>query len=266
MNQLKIGLVCIGVGLSIAGVRELMLSANASSMPQTISCRQLAERGYDENAHVVLTDAVCVTAWMVYKGKGVKGPWEHVYFPVIAEDDPWVEEAMAADQAGQKVRTTPQNIRVLLKFKNVKNENELDSRLTVQYRKHGGIHGTIINDIDSLDAREKTLLRQGYRDLDVDNVWILEVDRAPSATKALALTGGGVAGVVLGGLWILWPYLRPRQTVPTIESVQAELSPHNPDAHNDFAWPGRNAEPRAQRERDEAQLAQFRRGEEQIIR
>jgi len=248
-RKFQIGLLCVGAVLLFTGGRELMLCTKASPTPRTISYQQLAAQGYGRNAHIILTDAVPVTEWMVYNGTGDNGPWTRVYFPAIANDNPWIEEVEAKVQAGRNITTMPKDIRVLLKFTGVKNVKDLETKLLAQYERNGGIHGTIINEIDSLGAKEKSLLQQGYTSLDVNKVLILEADRTPSKTKGLALVGGGIVGVVLGGLWLLTSYRQSRQT--RVASIPPAPLPRNDQS---------------QRERDETQLAQFSRDEEQLNR
>jgi len=244
--QIGIALVIFAAGGLIHGVREFVLTAKTSPSPQQIRYKQLASQGYGQNAFMHLTDAVPVTEWLVYRGKGETGPWEYAYVPAIADDNPWAEEAMAAASVGRAVTTKPKDIHVLLKFTNIRDPKDLKVRLWSKYKK-ATFRGVIINEIDSLGSKEKTLLRQGYPGLDVDNVWILEVGRTSSKEHGWLFVGLGTA-TLIGGLLVLVSAYRTRRAVkPGVVLSAAPLSDNND----------------TQRARDAEQLAQFHRDEPQ---
>ena len=259
------------IGLAVAafgglciymGIKEFKLCEKALPEPQTISYQQLVERGYGQNAHVRLTNAVPVTEWLICRGKDDKtgeGPWDAVYFPAVADDNPWVNEAAEALQAGRQLTTTPQDIRVLLGFMRVKNAKVLHAKLAKHMdRPDPAIQGTIINEVYGVHSDTKKLLQQSYPGINTETMLILHVDRKPSTTQAMGLFVGGGAGILAGLVMVVIYRLRVRRLAQAARSVEQPDPASPPPAHN--------AGPQSQRDRDAEQLAQFSRDEEQLNR
>lgn len=209
MIRIKIGLIIVGVIAAIWGGKELMLSGKASDTPQDITCAALIDNGPGGNAHVRLTAAVACPTYFVYEGKTDKGPWSKVYLPALPEGGAWHREAKEAfaKTGNLSAVPAPSDIRVLLKFTNVRNEDHLGELIDAET-----IQGTIINSIESLDGKEKSLLRQGYPNIDVDRCYILQVGRKPtSGSLVLLATLGGAGAAIIGLLWIIWPKISERR-------------------------------------------------------
>ena len=260
MGQVGVAIGVVGVALLLVGVNELRLSAKALPTPQTISYQQLVRDGCGNNAHIRLTNVIPVTEWLVYSGKGDDGPWDYVYLPAVADDNPWVAEVIEAVLSERKITAMPQGIHVLLKFMRVKNVDDLTAKLDKYLDQEDVvIPGTIINEISSVNSQEKKLLQGAYRGIDVEKALILEVGRTPSKAKGTGLSGGGGVTVIVG-LWVLiMAHLRARRAKQAAgELAPTPASPDQLPPISDTELLDRDAQQRA---RDAQQLAQFNRDE-----
>ncbi len=185
MWRLLLGMVIGGGVLMFMGYKEFKLSAMADSEPQEITCQALTENGPGENMYVTMTEYV-TAEYMVYRGNSDSGPWSMVYLPA-------------------KVEPTMNNsaIRVILKLKDVKNDDDLLNRT-----ERASITGLIINEIDSIGEEDRALLRDGIPSIQVDKCYILAVDRKPAgAGKIFLFIGGGIA--LIAGAGVIFFFFMP---------------------------------------------------------
>ncbi len=217
MTRIKLGLIVLGLVLGYFGIRELRLATAASRKPAHVTCGRLIAQGPGENAHVVVEDFVACVNYFIWEGQHKQGPWKKVYIPLLVAGGEWHREVAARIQKAGKIPDDlplPKNIRLIAKFRKVKNEEEL-LRLTNQQT----MQGMIVNKIESIGSEEKNLLRQGYPGIQFDNCLIFEYGRRPAGALAMVgYLGGGLASVGVGLLWLVLGRRkrRPEPSQPTV--------------------------------------------------
>ncbi len=210
--RIQLGLVVCGGALAWFGFKNARLSGVTKSDPQTITCRALTERGPGDNAHVRLTDfALLEESFVIEQIKGTSQAkvWMRSWVPAIPADHPYVRRAAEARE-GEKVQL-PTDFRVLV-------QRSVGSDLGFP----GGrpppqeIHGTVVNEIESIDSDVAQILRQSYPGVDTSRCWILEEGRSPPASSGgwkIAAGIGLMAGAV--GWFVLALRLRARSAAST---------------------------------------------------
>jgi hypothetical protein len=178
----------IGIGAIVAAVQEYRLGAKADEKPQTLTCRQLIDKGPGDNLHVVVTDYVLeVDSFVVEEKKRQKDNWNKVWIPLSPLD-------------GKK---TEGKFHVILQTDRAHKDADL-----VAIQKAGQIHGMVVNDVASLGSKEEGLLRQSYPKTDFAKCWIIQHERGPKTTTDVLLYI--IAGVValLAGLALIVSWMR----------------------------------------------------------
>jgi hypothetical protein len=187
-----------GAVLGFFGYQEMRLARAAKADPQTLTCKELSEKGPGDNAHVRMTDAYLVLRSFAIQTKEKDGPdastWEKAWIPAVPADGDYAARVRAADP--DEPIAPPTTFRVL-----VQTGKGSDASLA-SLEDRPAIEGTVINEIDSIDSKIEKILRESYPGVDVNRCWILEMGRTPLGTgPATAMLAGGAA-VILGS--ILW--------------------------------------------------------------
>jgi hypothetical protein len=179
--------VVIGITFLGIGFKEQKLTDLSSAEPEPITLTRLLERGPNGNPNLILSDFQLCENW-VYEKKtmvGVAvGEWTKVWVPIVPTN------GAANAFANFQNRT---NVRALILSTRVHNENEVVPVLAVQQ-----LSGMVINQISSLNSKEKKFLEQGYPGVNFDNVIIFEEGRKPASSEKIGylLSGGGLLVVV----------------------------------------------------------------------
>lgn len=181
--QLKLLGVGLGAGLAIYGFNERTLASAAAETPQRMTCAQLSEHGYGDNAHLVLTDFL-FTMDYVYAGK--PGKWKQVWIPAVPGDGEYAAKVRDAGADAAKV-PAPRPVRVIVTSTDVPDAKALSALDEKQE-----LEGVVTNVIDRIDAKTKALLEQSYGD--VSRAQIFEVGRSVTNTwLILGIIAGGCA-------------------------------------------------------------------------
>jgi hypothetical protein len=201
--RFAIAIMVIGGVVAFLGFQEWQLASVAKADPQTISCADLSEKGYGDNAHVRLTNFIMSPGTYVYKAdaKAPSKPWETVWVPLVPEGGEYHQmvEKIVKEKGENADIPMPTNIRVILKSKKIANETSLGSAMEAPE-----IDGIVVNKIESLGSKEKDILKSSYAGIDFDKCWIVEHARTPAGTpQIMGMMGGGLAAVVIPGLFLL---------------------------------------------------------------
>lgn len=180
LNHFTIALGIIGGFLLVTGLKEMRLASAASTTPQDISCMELAKNGPGKNAHVRLSDFL-TTGGGVFQKEENADTWQMVWLPLMPIDGDFADR-----------------VRVIVKSSKVHTQADVDNFND----QHQTLTGMVINQVESMSAKEKRLLQQRYPDSDMDACWIIEEGREPaSSAKYCGMMLGG-AGLLLLGLWL----------------------------------------------------------------
>ncbi|MEX0702926.1 MAG: hypothetical protein WD069_12590 [Planctomycetales bacterium] len=179
-------LTLAGFAVLWGGYEDWVLASKSKTEPDRLTVAELMAGGQRDNLHVSLRDHQLVLENAVVKTTTVVGQqvggWSHVWTPVHSVDD-----------SGELLQPAPGGWHVVASI-GATNEEEL---LEVAFRDE--LRGTLVNDVTSLEKREKELLQQGMPGVDFDKCWILSVDQTPpSSTSYLGFLGGGFALVAAG--------------------------------------------------------------------
>jgi hypothetical protein len=200
MFRILLAMIVGGGVLVFLGIQEMRLAGASKSEPQSITCAQLIKNGVGDNAHVAMGDFYIPNSAFCYEGSKYGSEWKTIWIPAVPTDGEYFKRLQALHKAGKlgdgPIAPQPHEIRLIIKSTKVKNEaqlNALDSQETIQ--------GMIVNKIDSLGTKERKILAESYRGVDLDSCLILEHGREPaSAGKSFGMMGGGGLLSVLGVL------------------------------------------------------------------
>lgn len=195
MFRVVLIILAIGGGTFYAGYQEYTMSGVSKPEPQTISAKQLEADGPGDNANVVISDFYLLDNF-VYEGKDEQN-WDKIWIPVVDLNGEYIQVLAAhMDEDGTYTSNPPppEDLRIILRSSKIKNQNQL-----MQVHDGDLLAGLVINDIESLGAEEKGILRQSYPNVDLDACWILDHERKPSSpVKTYALMGGGILALLMG--------------------------------------------------------------------
>lgn len=191
-------MIVLGLAGMYFGGKELYLLTKVATVPQTITCTNLAAMGPGGNAHIILKDFIACPSYYVYeaqKGQGERGPYSKVFLPALEIGGSWHRQVLETlrTQGKNAQVPTPTSFRVVLQLNTVKDESDMERRVNVD-----ALEGVITNSIESLSSEEKSLLRKGYPQADIDKCYIFAVGRKlfslPEAAGIFA--GGGVLSLI----------------------------------------------------------------------
>jgi hypothetical protein len=193
MFRLGIFLAIVGGVVGYLGFQEWRLSAGAKDKPQEISLKDLIAKGPGDNAHIVLKD-VLLCENIVYESKKNSQTWTKVWVPIVPRGG-----------APDKINLNPSSFGAILMCSTVRDQADLG-----KLAQNPNLKGMVINEIQSLGAEEKKLLKQKYPDTDFDKCWIFEPDRQPAGMGKIGLFLGGGGLLLLGGLGAMIASFRRR--------------------------------------------------------
>ena len=208
MVRLALVLIVLGGASIYFGVQEFMLAGIAKPEPQELTCKQLHDAGYGDNAHVSI-DEFCTTDAFVYTADSSNpSRFLSVFIPLMPTDSDYhlaYVNLEARFAAGEEITEADvEAIEKLADFAIILKTTQLRSQSDVMGFPTPGerLQGLIINRIESLQEEERKLLRSSYPQADFDKVLILEHGRKPAAGGMLAayLGGGGLLVLVAIGL------------------------------------------------------------------
>jgi hypothetical protein len=177
----KLLFVLVAAGLVLYGVKEMQLGGVAKPEPQTITCRDLGEKGPGDNAHVRMTDYELLEGEFAVERskKQSEDKWNKAWIPAIPRG--------TLPAPGQ-----PYQVLVYV------NDRDSDQATLNALAARPEIQGTVINEIESIDADVRKILDSSYPQNSIEKAWILEVDRKPkSSLFGIGMIAGGVLLFVL---------------------------------------------------------------------
>jgi hypothetical protein len=183
MFRLGIFLAIIGGVLGFLGFQEWRLSAGAKDKPQEISLKDLIAKGPGDNAHIVLKDFLLCENFIVESKKN-SNTWSKAWNPIVPREG-----------APDKINLKPSSFGAILMCPAARNQGDLD-----RIAQNATLKGMVINEIQSLGAEEKKVLKQSYPNTDFDKCWIIEPDRQPAGMGKLVAFLGGGALLLVGGV------------------------------------------------------------------
>jgi hypothetical protein len=170
------------VGASVVGYIQ---GANTKADPQQLTLQQLADNGYGDNAHVLLTDFRFADTF-VYEKKDYGDFWEKAWIPLVPAD---AEE-------------DPASFRVVLETDDVHGDSNIEE-LAQQPKVQG-----VIWFFDSLDSETQGLLESDFPETDFAKCLIVKQvelgeKQMPAATSLCCLVPGGLLLLVGAAITIL---------------------------------------------------------------
>ena len=170
-------LVFCGIAALVVGYDLYKQGTGTQAEPQQITCRQLQEEGFGDNAHVVVTHFLFSNEY-IYEESSSGGRWTKVWIPIVPEDAP------DANTFRVVLRSTRHHDMAEL--------NELYEQLEVQ---------GIVSLTHKLGGEERKLLKEGHPHVNLDNVLVLDLGKQhwpPAYGIALAGLGGVVILAAVG--------------------------------------------------------------------
>lgn len=224
MGRLKLIIIIAGGFLAFMGFEEYKVSEGTTGEAAALDVAALESGAVEvSNPHVMLGDHVasywdCIYQYQQSKAStGEPGPdarVNHVYYPVISVNNPYLAEVAAFQKKYENSDTQPadseiptiKQVAILAKTTEFKTIGDIPDGLADMT----GLEGLIVNKIESLDSDEINLLRQGFPGFDPEKVLLLEVGRKPSSkVKSLGFMAGGGLLSLLGLGWLVTGFRKP---------------------------------------------------------
>lgn len=197
--RLLVGVMVIGGVLFFVGFQDWRLATKAHGTPQAISAAQLEGNGPGPNAHIRMSDFLMCEWSYVYEtsSRSANSPWKTVWVPVVPLDSPYAHSLSQLPPGAEP--PTPPNIRIIVKSKKCKTENEVHQIASLD-----SLDGMVINEIESLGGEEKKILSDSYPGIDFSRCYIVEADRKPAgADRVIGMMGGGGTLLLLGAAFLV---------------------------------------------------------------
>ena len=189
---LKIILFGVGIFLIVEGIKEKSLASTASAAPEEITLAALIARGPDSNPNIILTDYMLGEGF-IYKSR--RGSWSGAWVPAIPGKP-------GPERAGK-----PEIIKALIYTGQARNAEEVYQRC-----EKPKLRGLLVNQIETLQPDERTLLERSYPGTDFSNCLIIHEGREPAGTgKVLLMVGGGVLLVLAALAWFAAGFIKKSQ-------------------------------------------------------
>ena len=224
MGRLKLVIMVVGGMLAWMGVEEFRLSKGTTQEAVDVDLAAL-ENGTASitNPHVRLGDHVasywdCIYSYSQSKYStgepDAESTVNHVYYPVLSMENPYLAEVAAFREKYQDVDELPAGavvpsitkLAMLLKTKEFRTIGEIPEGMV----NLSGIEGLIVNEVESLASDEIALLQDGFPGFEADKVLLLEVGRKPaSKVKSIGMVAGGGVIALLGFFWLISGFRKP---------------------------------------------------------
>lgn len=216
MFRIKLALIVAGGVVGFMGYEEFMLSSMAQEEPLVANLAEIEAMDTLENAHIQLDTHEAFYSGLVYEyqqGKYETGePMNSTkvtttYYPIISQQHPFMvslnalyqkyPDGIPEDMQFPEIR----DIKVIVKTDRFKTIGALpEAYLTTE----NGLQGLVINEIETLDGEEATLIRESFPHVKLDEVFLLEEGRAPASSgKTFGMMGGGAVLFLLGLGWLI---------------------------------------------------------------
>lgn len=194
MIRIAIALLIGGGLLTFFGYNEHKLASSADSEPQSITAADLIANGYGDNAHVNIKDFEMIT-WetIVLTPEDNPNKFEKLWAPVIAFDDPYIQELQALPEDAQTAPPYKGQVALILYSTDIPSNGQLES-----VAMGDTVQGLVINEIDKLGGDELKELKKSLS-IDPDKVIIVEHNRKPKSTGITMLMMVGGVLLILAG-------------------------------------------------------------------
>lgn len=188
--RLTLGLLVAGVVMAGMGFKEMTLANASSDVPETISLKQLIERGADGNPNLILTDFRLCRNYVCEVKEGVDDSWTRFWVPIIPYEG-------AAGKMPEAVAA--QNPQAIIYSNNIRNEHDALTKLQGRT-----LRGMVTNRIESIESEGKKKLRENYPAVNFDRCLIFHEGREPkSSSTIMFLLTAGIVAAAAGGLLLL---------------------------------------------------------------
>ena len=209
MIRLGIIVLIVCIGLAVNGIRESMLGSVVNEQPKALTCWELEQAGYGDNAHITLSDFFLVDHGYVYEApagtpNGANYGYSKVWVPLVSLHSDWYNEYFnLIDEDGYLIDDPPPltDVRVILRTEKAYTEDDV-----FRLGERETLTGIIVNEIDSIGDEERRLLEETYPYIEFRNCFILDHERPmPNTGNAGLMIGGGVIGTLIGAGLVIAP-------------------------------------------------------------
>lgn len=216
--RISIALLVIGAIVSYGGYKEFKLAQLCDEEPCNIELAELENGQELDNMNVKIGKHWAVYPHCIYEYQqseyetgepGNNSTVNYTYYPIISNDHPYnlAMDEFEAKYSDPNVEVPDdaypefENFKVLVKSRKFKTIGSIPDG----WDEIESVSGIVINEIDGLDKEEQDLLKQSITGLDLDDVYILEMNRKPQAKGSSfgKLIGGLVMMVIGGGIFFI---------------------------------------------------------------
>jgi MYXO-CTERM domain-containing protein len=172
-------------------------SAVARDEPKVITCRELTESGFGDNAHVRMTDFHLGTANYVYEEKV---QWTKAWVPAAPLGSALHQAMVRAGQVGaDAVRLPGEDVRIIALLPKARNHEDVLKTARQEF-----IQGLLIKPVEITNRDKSRMLEEAYPGLDFDRCLILVEGRKPTSPQKTRATYAGGAGLLVLGAFLAW--------------------------------------------------------------
>ncbi len=193
--MLKYGIYMVlgGGVLAVMALNEAKQSSAGQDEPQEITCAELVDEGYGNNAHVRMTEFHLCEHEYVYEEKI---QWTKAWVPAVPLGSS-IHRTLAGQTDGGSAAPTlrGEQIKLIVLLPEARSERDVE-----EAAKREAIQGLMIRPLQMFDREQERLLEESYPGLNFEDCMLLVEGRRPaSRTKTVTLTGIGLGLVVVGG-------------------------------------------------------------------
>ncbi|MEM7408688.1 MAG: hypothetical protein AAF430_00460 [Myxococcota bacterium] len=241
MGRFMIMMMAGGGLVAWLGWQELTVSQGATELPMDISLSELESGSVPENPHLRIGDHYAMHHELVFSYRtersqeneelGPEQKLDYAYYPIVAVDNRFIQEWMNleklygdAAEIPEEQYPDPVEFTVLVRTERFKTFGSLPD---AGWNEETELQGLVVNKIRSLTGEEKALVGEGFPNVDLAQVLLLEEGRQPaSATKSFAMMGGGAFVAVLP----LVAMARSRSRAAELPATAASGATDTPDS------------------------------------